>query len=659
LGCVEQQRRSKLFYVFGCNRRISILVVVVVVHRDGRGIMPADDDVLTVSPSWPDDTALRLTHAVREPLLLCDPQSRSVVGDSKKAITTSTSNDESVEREREREQGPPFIERISERIEAPSSCRDHSCPAVHLPMTTALRIALAALCCVSLADLVLCPYSKVEESFPLQATHDLYYHGITPALYKTLGMGSSLSESLPYDHLEYPGVVPRSFVAPLVLATLCRLTRTLFYPLVDLDQHPLMVQFLARFYVVLLSLHGWYRLAVALNRRQARVGTYLLWVTASQFHLTFYASRLLPNVLATIVCLHAWAFWVDRRIAAAAVALVATTALLRCDVVLLLLTTGLVWLSQGQLTVGRALQIGITTGVVALGLSIPLDSLLWQRWVWPEGEVFLFNSIRGQSQHWGVSSWHWYLTAALPKALLGSALLIPLAVLRLPEAVVGSPQGGGWYDATWLPYLAAVTAFVGLYSCLGHKEVRFLFPGLPLLNTAAAVGLARLDRVAWPAKTEDQDHTMTTRETRRWLVRISHGAALALLVLSLGASTAFVAVSRHNYPGGVALEYLATLTTYKDDPAAMVVYIDNAAAMTGVSLFGQRALGPAARVVKAGYEASRADDQASWTHVITEDAAWLTDDGFRQVATIPGNPRLDWKRVRLVTTDALYILQRR
>ena len=37
------------------------------------------------------------------------------------------------------------------------------------------------------------------------------------------------------------------------------------------------------------------------------------------------------------------------------------------------------------------------------------------RLLWPEGLVLFFNTVANRSSEWGVMSWHWYFTNALPK----------------------------------------------------------------------------------------------------------------------------------------------------------------------------------------------------------------------------------------------------
>ena len=81
-------------------------------------------------------------------------------------------------------------------------------------------------------------------------------------------------------------------------------------------------------------------------------------------------------------------------------------------------------------------------------ITVAVDSVFWRRWLWPEGEVFWFNSVQNQSHKWGTQPWHWYFTSALPRSMLGAAILFPAGLItRVRRAVwprrVSKPAGFG------------------------------------------------------------------------------------------------------------------------------------------------------------------------------------------------------------------------
>ncbi|GAP91649.1 putative Alg9-like mannosyltransferase [Rosellinia necatrix] len=426
-------------------------------------------------------------------------------------------------------------------------------------MGTAIDILLSLLIpALVIVHLVVAPYTKVEESFNIQATHDILAYG-TP----TTNVYERLSSH--YDHFDFPGAVPRTFIGPVFLAGIGQ-------PLIALAgfQHAQLIVRallgLANSATLLIFKHNLER---GFGRSTAR---WYALLQASQFHILFYASRPLPNMFAFPLTTLAFSQLIPHpdprrqgvRYKVAIALLTMATAIFRSELAILMVTVSLYGLLVPHISLTQIIAPFLAFFGLALLISVPVDSYFWQKPLWPELWGFYYNAVLGSSSDWGVSPWHYYFTSALPKILtnpLTSTVLIPFAL---------------WNSGTAKQARALVVPsllFVAIYSIQPHKEARFIFYVAPPLTAAAALGA----------------NYIFSRRTKSALFASASLAVGGSVLASFGISTALLLVSSLNYPGGEALSTLQNLVLSAASPDIQTasVHTDVLSCMTGVTLFGQ------------------------------------------------------------------------
>ncbi len=161
---------------------------------------------------------------------------------------------------------------------------------------------------------IVCPYTKVEESFNMQALHDLHHF-------------SFFQKLKAFDHLQFPGVVPRTFIGSLVLygvgypiysigSFLFHLYHTFLYGDDNFGIITYEGIYTQIFYRSLLGFFSWLSivhfkqsLIHVFPKSYERIGELYSISLLLQFHINFYASRTLPNIFAFILVMHAFALW--------------------------------------------------------------------------------------------------------------------------------------------------------------------------------------------------------------------------------------------------------------------------------------------------------------------------------------------------------------
>ena len=488
----------------------------------------------------------------------------------------------------------------------------------------AFDLALDALVlAVAAAHVFLAPYTKVEESFNLQATHDVMVHGW------------DLSA---YDHHAFPGVVPRTFIGAIALAALAKPLQfaLVFLRVLDGDDArgtKMGAQIAARLALALANVAALGRMRRVLRSAFGKgVGVAFALVVASQFHLTFYVSRTLPNTFALALTTLAAADWLDAffsssfscrkkthdaRDARAVLLLTASFVIFRCDTALLLAPVGAHMLFTRAFSLAGAVNWGARCVAACLAITIAIDTAMWapprlldardgldalsdtlqshsqkSLWpgsegiMWPEGRVFWFNTYENRSHEWGTYPFSWYFTDALPRAI----------GIWTPFVVFGAATNG---KARVVALVAL--SFVTTYSFLPHKELRFVFPALPLCDACAAVGVAEtyrrlseLRKMSEKTRLKTRRRTNDARTTRAlfWPPPPAPLLGVALL-LAVATHVLFASAAYRNYPGGEAFAAMHAAEARGERFASREkptrVHVDVAAAQTGASRFGESA----------------------------------------------------------------------
>lgn len=461
------------------------------------------------------------------------------------------------------------------------------------------KILDTALLAVIGYHLTVAPYTKVEESFNIQAIHDILNYGIYPQ--------SVILDN--YDHIDFPGVVPRTFIGSLAIAAIVKginSITTLFGVnlLQDITQQRLLL--VVRAVLGLANALALFKLRDSINRISRRnkslpkgiIGFWFMVLLLTQFHLLYYASRTLPNFIALPLVVNGLSKILEGDLTGLTW-IAFTGVVFRCEIgvfaVVIALVSSFVFGVSDIFTNLVMIVAGSLFGVFA---TFAVDSYFWNRFLLPEVESFFFNIVKGKSVEWGTEPWSAYFNVYIPKLFSPPVVLILMLRGMFPDpADDGTKREEKEVSTnektkeptnekknvkpTSVPHPAhnslrvlftSSILFIVVMSFQPHKEWRFIIYVVPIFLVQAANGMTQLS-VKWSSV--------------GFITRVSYLVMLVTVVLTSFISIMMGYASSYNYPGGDALAFTNSYIESNLANNNVLVHMEVAPCMTGINKFGQ------------------------------------------------------------------------
>lgn len=422
--------------------------------------------------------------------------------------------------------------------------------------------------------LVISPFTKVEESFNIQAIHDILKFGIFP-----------LETIDNYDHKKFPGVVPRTFLGSLVVAGLAK-PILLLSSAFGFEIEGYELQKLVRAVLGLVNVLMLIRLRDSINKitfsdkKSKRKGLIGFWYTTlllSQFHLLYYSSRTLPNFIALPLVNFSLSKIIQGDLSGLTW-LAFTGIVFRLEVGLFGLIIAIVSsLGFGQSNIfGNIIYLAMGT-LLGGFTSFCIDSYFWGRPLIPEIDSFIFNIVQGKSTEWGTEPWDTYF-----KKYLFQLFRPPVILMLAIPGLINDPANDGtkFGDKKSVPHPARYSLrilfissilFIAAMSFQPHKEWRFIVYTIPIFTLQAANGVTNI--------------------CQKWGLSVLNKVLIFIIganvIISSLLSLHMGYISSFNYPGGDALQFTNNyiLENYKNETVS--VHMDVPACMTGITRFGE------------------------------------------------------------------------